>query len=169
MQPNEGFGKRYLVFRPVEVMVTGKPESAQIGVQLTRWYNAKLHDHWSTTAAVPPAPAGGAYTVEKLTGYVMTAPDPTKESVELADCVATEGPAHPNQHPDHLLARRTGCAAGHYTVLRTAGWIYAQNQPDTVPLYRCYSDADKSHFASNQADCEGIAKPEALLGYALTK
>jgi hypothetical protein len=51
--------------------------------------------------------------------------------------------------------------------LRTAGFIYSSAQPNTQPLYRCYSEAEHSHFASNREDCNNMGKKEALLGYDL--
>jgi hypothetical protein len=35
------------------------------------------------------------------------------------------------------------------------------------PLYRCYSEAEKSHFVSNHEDCDRTGKMETLLGYVL--
>ena len=37
----------------------------------------------------------------------------------------------------------------------------------TQPLYQCYAEVDRSHFASNRNDCEGQGKLENLLGYDL--
>jgi hypothetical protein len=34
-------------------------------------------------------------------------------------------------------------------------------------LYRCYSDAEHSHFAANNEDCNHMGRKEALLGYDL--
>jgi hypothetical protein len=70
-------------------------------------------------------------------------------------------------HPDHLLAEKGFCAARDYQRLRTAGWVYAETQPDTIPLYRCYNAQEQSHFASNAPDCEKLGVMERLLGYAL--
>lgn len=92
----------------------------------------------------------------------MTVADAAKPSVELEDCV-TQRPGH----PDHLLAEKGFCEAHSYQRLRTAGWVYAQTQPGTIPLYRCYNPKDQSHFASNEPDCEELGTSERLLGYAL--
>jgi hypothetical protein len=162
LQPNETFGQRYLVFRPVDVSFSPTPVSPQVGVLLARWYNKALHDHWSTTAPVPDN--HGAYALEAQSGYLLTAVDPAKPSVQLEDCVSF-WPGH----PDHVLEVKGVCEAGHYARLRTAGWIYQKPQAQTVPLYRCYSARDKSHFASNKADCEGLGAMERLLGYALSQ
>ena len=123
-------------------------------------YNPALHDRWSTTTAVPGNYT--SYALESQSGYLMTIADPGKPSVELEDCVS-QRPGH----PDHLLAERGFCEAHGYQRLRMAGWIYAQSQPDTVPLYRCYNAKDQSHFASNMQDCEKLGAVEQLLGYAL--
>jgi hypothetical protein len=162
LQPNETFGQRYLVFRPIDVSISPTPVSPQVGVLLARWYNKTLHDHWSTTAAVPGN--RGAYALEAQSGYLMTAADPTKPSVALEDCVS-QWPGH----PDHMLEVKGACQAGHYLRLRTAGWVYRTPQEHTVSLYRCYSAQDKSHFASNRVDCEGLGAMERLLGYALSQ
>ncbi len=164
VQPNESFNRRYLVMRNILVSVSNTPVVPQVGVALARWYNAALHDHWSTTAPVPPV-NGGAYRVEATLGYLMTAAAADKPSVELEDCVS-QWPGH----PDHLLDAKGVCEADpyHFQRLRTAGWVYRDPQERTVPLYRCYSAQERSHFASNESDCEGAGSMEHLLGYALS-
>jgi len=57
--------------------------------------------------------------------------------------------------------------AASQTLLRTLGWVYQNAETGTVPVYRCYSSALKTHFASNQSDCEGRGTMEWRLGYAL--
>ncbi len=158
--PYGGREQKYLVFRQVEVSMSNAPVTPQVGVLLARWYNPALHDRWSTTAAVPGNYS--SYKLESQSGYLMTIADAGKPSVELEDCVS-QRPGH----PDHLLAEKGFCEAHAYQRLRTAGWVYAQAQPDTVPLYRCYNDKDQSHFASNAPDCEKLGMTERLLGYAL--
>jgi len=165
IQPNESFDKRYLVLRAVDVSLESAPAHPQVGIMLVRWYNAAAHDHWSTTAPVPPL-NGSAYKLEAKSGYLMTMADPGIPSVELEDCVS----AWPG-HPDHMLDRKGVCEADrfNFTRLRTAGWVYAQSQPGTESLYRCYNAQEHSHFASNAADCENMGVKEKLLGYALSK
>jgi hypothetical protein len=70
-QPNEGGSQKYLVFRDVTVSTSNAPGSPQVGVLLARWYNAALHDRWSTTAPVPGNDA--TYKLEAKSGYLMTA------------------------------------------------------------------------------------------------
>jgi hypothetical protein len=165
IQPNESFDKRYLVIRSVDVSMSNAPISPQVGVLLARWYNAGLHDRWSTTAPVPPT-NGSAYELEAKSGYLMTVADPAKPSVELEDCVS-QWPGH----PDHMLDQKGVCEADHYGFrrLRTAGWVYSKPQEQTIPLYRCYNAQQRSHFASNAADCEKLGVMERLLGYALSQ
>jgi hypothetical protein len=158
--PYESADQKYLVFRDVAVSVSKSPVTPQVGVLLAHWYNPALHDRWSTTAPVP-----GNYTsykLEKEAGYLMTVADAGKPFLELEDCVS-ERP----RHPDHLLAEKGFCESHGYQRLRTAGWVYTQAQPGTIPLYRCYSARDQSHFASNAPDCEKLRTSERLLGYAL--
>ncbi|AUC97963.1 hypothetical protein CWS35_29765 [Bradyrhizobium sp. SK17] len=132
----------------------------QVGVQLARWYNSGLHDRWSTTGPVPGN--GTAYRLEARSGYLMTSAQTDATTTELEDCVSQRG-----SHPDHLLAEKGFCETHAYQRLRTAGWVYAQPRPDAIPLYRCYSAREQSHFASNAADCEKLGDNEHLLGYAL--
>ena len=158
--PGGAHADHYLVFRPIEVARSDTPSVPQVGVQLARWYNSGLHDRWSTTGPVPGN--GTAYRLEARSGYLMTVAHADAPTVELEDCVSQRG-----GRPDHLLAEKGFCEAQPYPRLRTAGWVYAQSQGGTLPLYRCYSAREQSHFASNAADCEQLGVNEHLLGYAL--
>ena len=89
------------------------PVAARVGVLLARWYNAGLHDRWSTTAAVPGNDS--AYKLEARSGFLLTAAPAGKPSTEVEDCVS-ERPGH----PDHLLAQKGFCEAHAYQRLRTA-------------------------------------------------
>jgi hypothetical protein len=160
IQPNESFDKRYLVARPMEVSQSRRSDEPQVGVELAHWYNPRLHEHWSTIAAVP-----GNYTDYKLkaqSGYLMTAADAKRPSVELEDCVSQQG-----AHLDHILMQRDTCEGHGYKRQRSVGWVFSTPQPGAQPLYRCYFEAEKSHFAANSEDCDHAGKMEALLGYDL--
>ncbi|KJC38034.1 hypothetical protein UP09_26635 [Bradyrhizobium sp. LTSP885] len=158
--PGGGHADKYLVVRPVDVSRSDTQATPQVGVQLARWYNSALHDRWSTTGPVPGN--GTSYRFEAQSGYLMTAAAAGAPMVELEDCVSLRP-----GHPDHLLAEKGFCEAHAYQRLRTAGWVSAQAQPGTIPLYRCYNAREQSHFASNAADCEKLGANERLLGYAL--
>jgi len=94
---------------------------------------------------------------------MMTASPGAKEaSVELEECVS-QGAGH----LDHILIQKGVCEKNGYQRLRSAGFVYTAAQPNTQPLYRCYSDSEKSHFAANSGDCSNLGKREALLGYVL--
>jgi hypothetical protein len=160
--PGGGQADKYLVFRDVVVSATASPGSPQVGVLLARWYNPVLHDRWSTTAPVPGNEA--SYKLETRSGYLMTIAPAHAPTVELEDCVSNRP-----GHPDHLVAEKGFCASHAYQRLRTAGWVYAQARPDTIPLYRCYNAKEQSHFASNVPDCEKLGEMERLLGYALSQ
>jgi hypothetical protein len=161
-QPNEGGNQKYLVFREVALSISNAPVSPQVGVLLARWYNAALHDRWSTTAAVPGNDA--TYKLEATSGYLMTFAPAGQPSAELEDCVSAQG-----GHPDHLLAQKGFCESHAYQRLRTAGWVFARQEAGTQPLYQCYSDAEHSHFAANRPDCDGKGRMEILLGYDLVQ
>jgi len=159
LNPGETFAKRYLIFRPVDITWSRTPAEPQVAEMLTHWYNAAEHDHRATTAPVP-----GNYSAYKLVaqlGYMMTAP-PESKSTELEECVS-QWPGH----PDHILIQKSVCETQGYKRLRSAGFLFSTEQPNTQPLYRCYSDTEKSHFASNNEDCNKMGKKEALLGYDL--
>ena len=160
LNPGEDFGKRYLIFRPVDISWGRAPGEPQVGEMLTHWYNQAQHDHFATIAPVPGNWA--AYKMVAQLGFVMTAPDPKEASTELEECAST-GPGR----VDHILIEKGVCETHGYKRLRSAGFIFSASQPDTQPLYRCYSDAEKSHFAANKDDCNGMGKKEALLGYDL--
>jgi hypothetical protein len=160
LNPGENFGKRYLVFRPVDISWSRPADEPEVGEMLTHWYSAAHHDHWATTAPVP-----GNYSEYRLVaqlGYVMTAPDPGKPTVELEECLS-KWPGH----PDRILIQKDVCEKNDYLRLRSAGFIYSNERPNTQPLYRCYSEAEHAHFASNAEDCNNMGKREALLGYDL--
>jgi len=161
LNPGENFSKRYLVFRPVDISWSRAPDEPQVGEMLTHWYDKSLHDHWATTAPVPGNWA--AYAMVAQLGYMMTAPpDPKEASAELEECVS-QGPGH----LDHILIKKGACETQGYKRLRSAGFVFSDEQPNSQPLYRCYSGAEKSHFAANNEGCNGMGKKEALLGYDL--
>jgi hypothetical protein len=160
LNPGENFGKRYLIFRPVDISWSRAPGEPEVGEMLTHWYDAAHHDHWATIAPVP-----GNYSAYRLVaqlGYMMTAPDPAKPTVELEECIS-KWPGS----PDRILIQKGVCEENGYQRLRSAGFVYATAQPNTQPLYRCDSDSEKSHYAANRDDCNSMGKREALLGYDL--
>jgi hypothetical protein len=152
--------ERYLVFRDVYMWLSPSPVSPHVGVALSRWYNAALKDRWSTTGPVPGNYS--SYAFEGTFGYLMTRDPLILPAVKLEECVSDwPGP------PDHLLTNDGTCIYEGYMRLRTAGWVYRNPQPSTGPVYRCFSQSEKNHFASSQSDCEGKGTAEWLLGYAL--
>jgi hypothetical protein len=161
LEPGADFTQRYLVMRDVSIGARSSPTAPQMGIALSRWYNAAARDRWTTTGPVPGNYAGYAY--EGVLGYLMTQPHPTLATNKLEECSSTW-----TGHPEHMLTNDGTCTAGNgYTRLRTAGWVYVYAQPDTVPLYRCWNGSELYHFASTQADCEGLGTMEWRLGYAL--
>jgi hypothetical protein len=98
-------------------------------------------------------------------GYMMTArPNSEQASNELEECVS-KGPGR----VDRILIPKGVCETQGYKRLRSAGYVFSAPQPNTRPLYRCYSGTERSHFAANQENCNGMGKMEALLGYDLKR
>lgn len=162
IQPNEGFDKRYLVMRQIEVSPLRQKDEPQVGVMLAHWYNARLHDHQSTVEAVPGNYA--SYKLVEQSGYLLTAADTGRATTELEECVS-QWPGH----ADHILIEKGVCQAHGYKRLRSAGFVFREREPGTQPLYRCYSEQEKSHFAANSEECDHMGRKEELLGYDLAK
>lgn len=170
LEPGAGFDKRYLVFRDATISigsVTNKGgEIPQVGVELSRWLNptnSPAPEIWTTTAAVP-----GNYTkfqYKGSLGYVMTKPltgTGAQPTVGLEECIS-----YWTGNADHFITWQGTCVGAGYKRLRAIGWIYQNSQPNTAPLYRCWSPTKyRSHFMSLQADCEG-EKTEFTMGYIL--
>ena len=127
---------------------------------LAHWYDAQHHDDVSTIAPLPGN--WSTYRLVEQSGYLMTAPDATRKTVALEECVS-KSPGH----PDHILIEKGVCETQDYERVRAAGFVFANQEPGTQPLYRCYSDVEKSHFAANRDDCNGTGRRETLLGYDL--
>jgi hypothetical protein len=68
---------------------------------------------------------------------------------------------------DYILLEKGVCETQGYRRLRNVGYVFASQQPHTRPLYRCYADGDKSHFAANDAECGHMGEKKALIGYDL--
>jgi hypothetical protein len=96
----------------------------------------------------------------------MTAADPKQPTTEIEDCLS-----QPGQPVVHILIPKTAkghvCESHGYQLSRTAGFVYRTPQPGTQPLYSCYFESEKSHFAANNSDCDHLGKQEDLLGYDL--
>ncbi len=79
-------------------------------------------------------------------------------SVKLAECVSDR-----SGQLEQMLAEDGACPAG-YIRERTAGWLFADPQPGTIPVYRCRAEPVTAHFVSNRPDCEGGGEMEFHLG-----
>jgi hypothetical protein len=158
--PGEGFESRYLVYHEVSLTVEQEPLATQVGLALTRWRHPE-----SNAYVVSSGPLTGdrlAYRRDKIVAYLLTRAPEEAASVKLEECSrALSG------HLDQMLAEDGGCAEAGYARERTAGWLYAEEQPETVPVYRCYAQAAETHFASHEPDCEGLGVAELRLGYGL--
>lgn len=157
LEPDEDFSRRYLVARDITLVLQPEPAMPQVGVLLGRWRDAGSGARVSSTG--PVAPVGRTLVPDGDAGYLMTEPDPGRPSVELDECDAGRGTFDRALQPG-------GCTAPLSRRLRTAGWVYATEQPGTRALYRC-GVSGQGHFVSTEQTCEGQGTSEALLGYAL--
>jgi hypothetical protein len=161
LPPGTDFTQRYIVMQDVWITRTSAPVAPQVGVALSRW---KKPDGalWTTTG---PAIENGdrmAYSYDRQLGFLMTAP-PSVPSVKLAECV---GPS--SGQPDYVLAEDGACSREGFRRLRSAGFVYRQERPGTVPLYRCI-DPKGFHFGSTDKACENRGSNQRLLGFMLAK
>lgn len=157
--PGEGFESRYLVLQPVSMQVGSTPLPTQAGLALTRWRDPTSGRLLSS--AGPMAGPLAAYSlVEDVQAYLLTRAPDGVPSVKLLECHAGAGAG------DIILV--SGSCEGNGQVLhRTAGWVYLDPQPGTLPLYSCLSREDGSPFVSTEEGCEGLGVLAQRLGYGL--
>ena len=156
----KGFESRHLVFQEVSLVLEEAPVPVQVGMALTRWVEPERNIY--VTSAGPLTGELADYRNDAVVAYALTRAPEGLASVKLAECTS-DWPGH----LDQLLAEDGTCGAVGYAQERSAGWLFAEQQPGTVPVHRCANEAAQTHFASNAADCEGLGKPEFLLGYGL--
>lgn len=166
LEPGANFGSRYLVKRKVSISTTNTHNVdgsiPQVGVALSRWVNSVTNPNelWTTTAATP-----GSFKYLDRLGYLMTRKltgNNAPQTVAIEECSSnwTGG-------IDHVITLDGTCTKAGYTRLRTLGWLYKDNLPNTTALYRCWSpEKYKSHFASTDINCEGETT-EFILGYIM--
>ena len=162
LAPGDDFSQRYLVMHDVWLTMESNPVSPQVGVALTRWIKDADRRRWATTGPPIENRSARAYRHEMQLGYVMTAAPP-QPSQKLEECVGGEPGG------SHMLAVDGGCAAGGYRHHRTAGFIYRDRQPDTIPLYSCATADSHDHFASSDPACENLGVQERRLGFMLSR
>ena len=156
----KGFESRYLVLREVSLTLADEPPAAQAGLALTRWSDPSRNAY--VTATGPLTGDRTAYRRDAVVAYVLTRPPKGVATIGLAECSG----GRPD-NPDHLLAEDGECAALGYASERIAGWLYAAEQPGTVPVYRCRAEETQTHFASSAPDCEGLGTMLFTLGHGL--
>jgi hypothetical protein len=164
--PNE----RTLVMRQVSASIETSAQTPHVGVAISRWYNATIDQRISSTEAVPYNFSNSGLTYETRTGYIMTVAPPSNidpNPHQIIECVSTSTGAN----PEHLMTftGATDCNGTGHVFLRTAGWLYSTSQPNTVPVYRCFTTGSNGtyHYTSTSSTCEGLGTKDILLGYAL--
>ncbi|KAH3765108.1 hypothetical protein Pelo_3034 [Pelomyxa schiedti] len=154
LQPGEDFSQRYLVRRPLEILLNSVSGSPASFVALTRYFSSSKNDHWVTTSLPLP---NGLYGIELILGYLLTSGGSGR--TKITDCYITSW-------DDHMVGigdTDDACGAGG-VALRTLGWVYTEDSDDRLPLYRCFITACNDHFVSTDPLCEGT-QTEFLIGY----
>lgn len=157
--PDKGFEERYLVHHDVSLTVESSPPPVQAGIALTRWSDAARTSYVSSTGPLTGDRLG--YRPDMTVAYMLTHAPEGVASIKFAECSR-----HLSAHLDQLLADEGRCEAEGYARERAAGYLYALEQPGSVPVYQCRS-ASGAHFVSGGADCEGLGEREFVLGYGL--
>jgi hypothetical protein len=158
--PGQGFESRYLVQHEVTLSVEDEPQAVQAGMALTRWSDPERKIYVTSTG--PLTGDRLSYRKDAVVAYLLTRAPEGIDSVKIEEC-SSDWPGH----LDQMLAEDGSCTAAGYQRERTAGWLYASEQPGAVPVYRCVEKEARTHFASSAADCEGLGTMEFLLGYGL--
>jgi hypothetical protein len=132
---------------PAGAQMPGGAPQAPAGA-LHRYFSSSTGTHWVT-----PTPVTGDFSYELSLGFLYTSPGPGR--APIYGCL--------HGSTDYFLSRASNCEG--QAVLGTYGWA-AQERPAeaAVPLYRCWWASSGSHFASNDAGCEGQTS-EGRLGY----
>ena len=158
--PGKGFESRYLVYHDVSLTVEDEPPPVQVGMALTRWSDHEREIYVTSTGPLTGDRLG--YRRDTVVAYMLTQAPDGIASIKFAEC-SSDWPGH----VDQVIADEGSCDVGGYIRERTAGWLYAAEQPGSVPVYRCVNEAARTHFASSAPDCEGLGTKEFLLGYGL--
>ena len=158
VQPNQGFDKRYLIRRPVDVTLSPSSVSPQVEVQLTRYNSSSRPDSWTTTAVPAPSAGTSDYAWQKDLGYILT--KATTGTVEIDDCYISGW-------DDHFIGVNGNCEG--QTKLRTLGYVYSSSAANRKPIYRCYNSSQTNHIVSDNSTCEGLGQLEYLIGYVIAE
>jgi hypothetical protein len=156
----QGFESRYLVHHEVSLALRDAPPDVQVGVALTRWIEPERNIYVSSTGPLTGDRLG--YRKDAVVAHMLTRAPENAAGIKFAEC-SRDGP----EHLDQLIADEGSCESEGYRRERTAGWLFAAEQPGAVPVYRCVADEAATHFVSGAPDCEGLGRPEFLLGYGL--
>jgi len=154
VEPGKYFTDRYLVRRQVDIFTPNEAMdiSAQAGVELSRYTSGPKT--WVTTTA----PIFDNFSYDTSLGYILTAE--YDSTVPLYDCYI-------ESWDDHMLNINKCDTTAGITFLRLMGWVYANRQPYTSPIYRCWNVDTLKHSVSNSIDCEGNGYMEFILGWTL--
>lgn len=154
VEPGHYFTDRYLVRRQVDIFKANETMdiSAQAGVELSRFTSGEKT--WVTTTS----PIHGNFSYDTSLGYILTAE--YDNTVPLYDCYI-------DNWDDHMVHINRCDNTPGITFLRLMGWVYANRQPYTSPIYRCWNVDTLKHSVSKDINCEGNGYMEFMLGWTL--
>lgn len=158
--PGKGFDSRYLVHHEVALAIEDTPQPVQTGMALTRWFDAAQDTYVTSTG--PMTGERQDFQLDAVVAHMLTRAPDGLESIKYVECAQIS-----DGQLDHTLLVDERCRKDGYVREKTAGWLFAKEQPGSVPVYRCARKATQTHFASNTPDCEGLGDVETLLGYGL--
>lgn len=154
--PGKGFESRYLVLQPVGMVVGDTPVPVQIGLALTRWRDPVSARRLASTG--PMTGDEAAYSPEGVVAHLLTRAPEDTASVKLVECRLAA-------RPDDILLVPDACEGDGQILHRTAGWLYLEPQPGTLPVHSCISREDGSQLVSTDESCEGLGVLAQRFGY----
>ena len=156
----EGFESRYLVLQEVSLAIKDTRQDVQVGLALMRWVKSDAEIYVSSTG--PLTGDRLDYRQDSVVAHMLTQAPDQVAGIKFVECSSEAA-----GHLDQVIADDGSCEAEGYQRERTAGWLFAAEQPGSVPVYRCLGEEPVTHFVSAAPDCEGLGRQEFLLGYGL--
>lgn len=155
--PGAGFESRYQVLQTVSLRLGDAPLAVQAGLALTRWREPETGQ--LVTSSGPMTGARQDYVVDSVLAYLLTRAPDDAPSVKLLEC-AQAGTDDIRLVPGHCTGKDQG-------LHRTAGWLYLEPQPGTLPLYACLHRGDGRQLLSTDEQCEGLGLVQQRLGFGI--
>lgn len=149
-------GARLLVER--DLLIEEASQYVPPAAPLIRYIRTDPRVETQATTELAYGRSGGAYQEEKQLGFTFTeAPLGGAASRELVNCY---DPAE----QDYYAVSGRSCDTPAHEAVESLGFVYQNQQPNTVGLYQCRDNTRNERFVSNSTSCEGQGAG-TLLGY----